>query len=72
MHPLNLWSHPVQPDPLPVPPFASDPVPPDLLAWARQTLDVEEFLDEMRQTEAGGGCPLESFIAELESRAGIL
>jgi len=62
----------MQPDqPQSIPPFATDPVPPDLLAWARQTLDVEEFIAEMRQTEAGGGCPLDSFIAELESRAGV-
>jgi hypothetical protein len=46
------------------------PVPPDLLAWARQTFDEEAFLREVREIEATGGCDFESFIAELEERAG--
>ena len=61
----------MQPDPIhPDQPFSSEPIPVDLLAWARQTLDVEDFLEQMLQIEAGGGCSLESFIAELEVRAG--
>jgi len=48
---------------------AVEPVPPDLLAWARQTFDAEEFLREVQQIEATGGCEFESFIEELEARA---
>lgn len=60
----------MQPTPTdPKPPFVSEPISPDLLAWARQTLDVEAFLEEMRQIEAEGGVSLESFLAELEQRA---
>jgi hypothetical protein len=40
------------------------------LAWARQTFDAEEFLQEIRQIEATGGCTFESFIAQVEARAG--
>ena len=49
------------------PPPAPVPVPPDLLAWARQTFDAREFLDGVREIEATGGEPLESFIAEVEA-----
>jgi hypothetical protein len=49
-------------------PFTTSPVPPDLLAWAKQTLDVVEFTEEMRQTEATG-CSLQSFLSELRDRA---
>lgn len=48
-------------------PFPREPIPPDLLAWARQTFDVQEFLDGVRDIEATGGVPLESFIAEIET-----
>lgn len=47
-------------------PFVSPPISPDLLARARQTLDVEQCLEEMRQLEAEGGFSPESFLAELE------
>jgi hypothetical protein len=43
------------------------PVHPDLLAWAQQTLDVQEVLEELREMKATGGEPLESFIAEIEA-----
>lgn len=49
-------------------PFPSEPVPPELLAWARQTFDAEEFLEGVREIEATGGCTLDSFIAEIEAR----
>jgi hypothetical protein len=49
-------------------PFASEPVPPDLLAWARQTFDEQEYLDGVREIEATGGHSLESFIGEVEAR----
>ena len=44
------------------------PIPPDLLEWARQTFDAEEFLEGVREIEATGGAPLESFIADIEAR----
>jgi hypothetical protein len=37
------------------------------LAWARQTFDAREFLDGVREIEATGGQPLESFVAEVEA-----
>ncbi|HUR54049.1 MAG TPA: hypothetical protein VMZ71_07950 [Gemmataceae bacterium] len=58
----------MSPEPLPaaeVP--APVPVPPELLAWARQTFDTREFLDGVRDIEATGGLPLEAFIGELEA-----
>jgi hypothetical protein len=59
----------MQPNPTnPLEPPAHEPIPPELLAWARQTLDVEEFLQEIQQMEATGGCSFESIIAEVEAR----
>lgn len=62
---------------MPLPPtdqpqaLAAEPVPADLLAWARQTFDADEFFREVRQLEVAGGCTFESFIDELEARAGV-
>ncbi len=50
-------------------PFPRERIPPDLLEWARQTFDEEEFLRQVREIEATGGLRLEDFIAELEARA---
>ena len=52
-------------------PFAPEPVPvpPDLLAWARQTFDMQEYLEGVRDIEENGGEPLESFIAAVETAA---
>ena len=61
----------MSPDPADLPPPGAVPVPPDLLAWARQTFDMREYLDGVREIEATGGCTFESFIAELEARAGV-
>jgi hypothetical protein len=47
------------------------PVPPELLAWARQTFDAEAFLREVREIEATGGHTLESFLDEVKARAGV-
>jgi hypothetical protein len=44
-------------------------MPPEILEWARQTFDEEEFLAHVREIEAAGGLRLEDFIAELEARA---
>ena len=49
-------------------PFVIEPVPGDLLAWARQTLDVADFLEQVRQIESGGGHTLESVISEIRTR----
>ncbi len=49
-------------------PFPRERIPPELLEWARQTFDEEEFLAEVREIEATGGLRLEDFIAELEAR----
>ena len=56
---------PTSPDP--TPPFAVDPIPPDLLAWARQTLDLDDFRDQAQQIERTGGHPLESVVREIEA-----
>ena len=48
-------------------PPAPRPIHPDLLAWARQTLDVEEALSEVREIERTGGYSLESVIREIEA-----
>ena len=51
-------------------PFPREPIPPEIVEWARQTFDEEEFLACLREMEAeGGGLPLEQFIAEIELRA---
>ncbi len=51
----------------PTPPFPITPVPPELLAWAQQTLDVEEFMAELRELEASGGVTFEEVIAAVEA-----
>lgn len=56
---------PVPQEPLPAP----TPVPPELLAWAQQTFDPNEFLAGVRDIEANGGAPLESFLAAVEAAA---
>jgi hypothetical protein len=50
-------------------PFPREPIPPDILEWARQTFDEEEYTRLMRQMEAEGGFQLDDFIAEVEARA---
>ena len=50
-------------------PFPREKIPPEILEWARQTFDEEEFLAQVREIEATGGLPLEDFIAEVEARA---
>ena len=53
----------------PFPDFVVYPVHPDLLAWAKQTFDMDEFMEGVREIQAGGGKTLESFIAEVEAAA---
>jgi hypothetical protein len=50
-------------------PFRREAIPPDLVEWARQTFDEQEFLTHVREIEATGGLRLEDFIAEIEARA---
>jgi len=50
-------------------PFPRERIPPEVLEWARQTLDEEAFLAHVREVEAAGGLRLEDFIAEVEARA---
>jgi hypothetical protein len=60
----------MKPDPSNHPePVPRESIPPEILAWARQTLDEEEFLAHVREIEATGGLRLEDFIAEVEARA---
>jgi hypothetical protein len=46
--------------PNPPEPFPREKIPPELLEWARQTFDEEEFLQEVREIEATGGQRLEA------------
>jgi hypothetical protein len=48
-------------------PFSCEPIPPELLAWATQTFDAEEFLEGVREIEATGGQSFESLITEVEA-----
>ena len=59
----------MNPDP-PNPPFPIEPVPPELLEYARQTFNLEEFLAELREVEAEGGVlELADFIDEIKAQA---
>ena len=59
----------MKPDqPNPSEPFPRETFPPDIVEWARQTFDKEEFLAHVREIEATGGVQLEDFITELEAR----
>ena len=51
----------------PTAPFPITPVPPELLAWARQTFDADAFEAEMREVEVSGGVPFEVVIAAVEA-----
>jgi hypothetical protein len=47
----------MKPDPSnPPEPFPRETIPPEVLAWARQTFDEEESLADIRAIEATGGC----------------
>ena len=51
-------------------PFPVEPVPPDVLAWAAQTLDVDDVLEQIRQIESGRGHSLESVIEQIRTQVG--
>lgn len=60
----------MKPDsPNPSEPFPRETIPPELLEWARQTFDEEEFLAEIREIETTPSLQLEDFIGEVEARA---
>ena len=44
------------------------PVPPELLAWARQTFDEREHREGVREIEATGGRSFDELIAEAKAR----
>jgi hypothetical protein len=46
--------------------FRQEPISPDLLAYARQTFNVEEFLEGIRDIKENGGRKFEELIAEVE------
>lgn len=50
-------------------PFPREAIPREIVEWARQTFDEDEFLAHVHEIEtAGGGFRLEDFIAEIEAR----
>jgi hypothetical protein len=49
--------------------WAIEKMPPDLLAWARQTFDEAEYRAGVREVEETGGVPFEELIGEIEERA---
>ena len=53
----------------PDPPFAAEPVPADVLAWAAQTLDAADVAEQVRQIDAGHGRPLAEVLADLRRQA---
>ena len=54
--------------PNPSAPVPRESIPPEIIEWARQTFDEEEFLARMREIEATGGLRLEDFLSEIEAR----
>lgn len=51
----------------PTRPFVVTPVPPDLLAWVRQTLDAEALEAEVQAVVATGGITFDEVIAAVEA-----
>jgi hypothetical protein len=45
------------------------PLTPELVAWAKDTFDLEEFLEGMRDIEQNGGYELKDFIDELKKKS---
>ena len=50
-------------------PFPIEPIPPILLAWAKQTFNMQEHLDGVRDIQENGGKTLEEFFPEVEAAA---
>ena len=53
----------------PDPPFPVEPISPDVLAWARQTLDIPDLLEQIREIQVTGGHSLESVIREIQAES---
>lgn len=47
--------------------FKKFPVPPEILEWARNNINEDEILAEMREIQATGGLRFSDFEKELES-----
>lgn len=45
-----------------------EPVPAELLEWARQTFDEEDYQAGVREIQQTGGVRFEDFIGEIEER----
>ena len=59
----------MQPQPVNTPePIRPEPVPPELLAWARQTFDEREYLDGVREIVATGGRSFDALIEAVEAQ----
>jgi hypothetical protein len=50
-------------------PLTRETIPPDILAWARQTFDEADYLAAIREIEATGGVELEDFLTEQKTQA---
>ena len=59
---------PNQPKP---PAQIDDKIPPDLLAYIKQTFDLEAHLAELREAETSRLYTFEEIIDDLEKRAGV-
>lgn len=46
-----------------------NPITPEIMEWARQNFDEEEFIAGLRQIRETGGWQLKDFIQELEKEA---
>ena len=59
----------IRPNPTPPPEVAGwniEHASPDVLAWARQTFDEQEYWAAFREVETNGGADIHALIAEIE------
>ncbi len=56
----------IPPEPTPEKRPEPMPVPPDLLAWAQQTFNMEEYLAGVADIKAGNGKTFEEVIAKVQ------
>lgn len=57
---------PKQPNPADIP---RSPLSPEIIEWARQTIDMDDFMAQVREIESTGGRELKDFIADIEAAA---
>jgi hypothetical protein len=50
-------------------PFPREEIPPEILEWARQTIDENDYVAQIREVEQSGGLKLADFIEEIKARA---